>query len=76
MDSAYQPKTDPEVLKFLLRVGATGEIPTDLRPYVDLIVDLPAANGFRKIVRMGDMTPEDFHTVAREIAAGMYRRCA
>lgn len=76
MADSYRPKTDPKVLDFLTGVGVTGEIPADVTELVGLTVDVPAGNGFRKIIRMGDMTPEDFSAIAREIQAGMYGRCA
>ncbi|MDC7116944.1 hypothetical protein BXT90_09560 [Corynebacterium amycolatum] len=76
MTDTYQPKTDPKVLDFLAGFNATGELPPNIKELCGLTVDLPAGNGFRKIIRMGDMTPEDFSAIAREIQAGMYGRCA
>lgn len=76
MTDSYRPKTDPKVLDFLADFGGTGQFPTNIKGLCGLTVDLPAGNGFRKIIRMCDMTPEDFSAIAREIQAGMYRRCA
>ncbi len=76
MADSNRPKTDPKVLDFLAEFSTTGQLPTSIRGLCGLVVDLPAGNGFRKIIRMGDMTPEDFSAIAREIQAGMYRRCA